>query len=164
MKKIITKVCALCLAVSMFLPAGQVMAEEIQKETPREYVVFSEKGESEIKHRGKTEKQETNVTPFDGNKKDVPNPAATDGRKDDFYATVNVGILSKHPEDNWSHFEDLDNKAHAQERKIVQDAGKMVKAGKAQKSSSEYKIGSRYRRKKDLAGSIRLNDVSVRLR
>lgn len=144
MKRIITRVCALCLAVSMILPSGQVMAKEIQKETLGEYVVFSEKGESEIKHRGKTEKQETNVTPSDGNKKDVPNPAAADGRKDDFYAAVNAGILSKHPEDNWSYFEDLDNKAHAQERKIVQDAGKMLKAGKAQKSSSEYKIGSLY--------------------
>lgn len=144
MKKIITRVCALCLAVSIVFPSGQAMAGEIQKETPREYVVFSEKGKTEIKDRDKTEKQQTNVTASDGNKKDVPNLAAADGRKDDFYATVNAGILSKHPEDNWSHFEDLDRKAHAQERKIVQDAGKMVKAGKAQKSSSEYKIGSLY--------------------
>lgn len=37
----------------------------------------------------------------------------------------------KHPKDNWSYFDDLDNKAYAQERKIVQDARKMVKSGKA---------------------------------
>lgn len=231
MQKTFTKVCALCLAASMVLPAGQVMAEGIQKEDLAEYAVFSEdsqagmlEGDSELsnleggeskpegtqekadtgkqqpsereshkeaevnntelneeqpplpdakdqpevtggpetlsvssgqaepeegdqttsKDGGKTEKQEEYVTSSNASENEVSGLPDEDGRRNDFYATVNAGVLSKHPEDNWSYFEDLDNKAHAQERKIVQEAGKETKAGKAAESSSEYRIGSLY--------------------
>lgn len=227
MKKIITRVCALCLAASMVFPSGQTMAGEIQREVPKENAVYSEVSQNELSEgssestnpkngkddperspehtdgdgqqlsggsdkneaegdkqespadsgnpeikdgeqppeatketttpsepdrqekgkkesRGKDKEQESDAISSDGIEKEALNLAAADGRKDDFYATVNAGILSKHPEDNWSYFEDLDNKAHAQERKIVQEAGKMVKAQKAERSSSEYKIGSLY--------------------
>ena len=240
MKKIITRVCALCLAASMVFPSGQAMAGEIQKEVPGQYAVYSEDSQNEMpddssestnhkkgeddseinmekadgdrqqpsendgqkeaegkkqasteesgkteireegqpleddknqcgaagesttpsdpgkktekekrkkastKDRGETENQKTDITPSNASEKEVSELPAGDGRRNDFYATVNAGILSKHPEDNWSYFEDLDNKAHAQERKMVQEAGKMVKAQKAERSSSEYKIGSLY--------------------
>lgn len=240
MKKIITRVCALCLAASMVFPSGQAMAGEIQKEAPGQYAVYSEDSQNEMpddssestnhkkgeddseinmekadgdrqqpsendgrketegkkqespeesgkteireegqpleddknqcgatgesttpsdpgrktekekrkkavtKDRGETENQKTDITPSNASEKEVSGLPAGDGRRNDFYATVNAGVLSKHPENNWSYFEDLDNKAHAQERKIVQEAGKVTKAGKAAKSSSEYRIGSLY--------------------
>lgn len=135
MKKIIMNICALCMTMNMVFPSSQVLAREIQKEIIGEYGVYLEENPTGTA-------REHSVTPSDAG--GISGLSVADGRKDDFYAAVNAGILSKHPEDNWSYFEDLDNKAHAQERKIVQNAGKMVKSGKAGTSSSEYKLGSLY--------------------
>ena len=87
MKKIITRVCALCLAASMVFPSGQAMAGEIQKEAPGQYAVYSEDSQNEMpddssestNHKKGEDDSEINMEKADG---DRQQPSENDGRKE----------------------------------------------------------------------------------